>query len=109
MRDDDKPRAWPFVAGVIVGGTLVVSAQANDPKQTPLDDAAWWSELSSDQDNLCLANSGTQLICEAHQSMILLLRLGMELASNTSATPRRARDDAACTNAQPEDRRGDRP
>jgi hypothetical protein len=79
---DDKRSAWSFVAGVIAGSVLMAFVGGNgssDPRQVLSDDKAWPPELPSDQDealyDLCLANGGTKLSCDAQQGVILAPRL----------------------------------
>jgi hypothetical protein len=77
--DDEKRSAWSLVGGTIVGAVIMAFVGGNgssDQKQALFDDKAWPTEVPVDQEEalfeLCLANGGAELICEAQQRVISL-------------------------------------
>jgi hypothetical protein len=78
--NEDRRSAWPFVAGMIAGAVLMAFVGANWVSVQGLSDRkAWRSELPTDQDeglyDLCLANGGTKLSCDAQQWALRFMRI----------------------------------
>jgi hypothetical protein len=78
---EDKRSTWPFVAGMITGAMLMAFVGANWLSDQVLSGRkARTPELPADQDealsDLCLANGGTKLSCDAQQRVLRFLRIG---------------------------------
>jgi hypothetical protein len=77
---EDKRSAWSFVIGIIAGAVLMAFVWANWSSGQALSDRkAWTPELPADQDealyDLCLANGGTKLSCDAQQTVLRFIRI----------------------------------